>query len=150
MFRELKRDIDKNGCWNCTGRCSTNKGYHTITRNKKRMYVHRYMYEKTYWPIPEGMIVCHKCDNTHCINPEHLYLGTYHTNSVDMAKRHRHPNWNKLTEKEVLEIRMNKTERKEILWKRYNVHWTTIYNIKNKRRRKRLTDRYPLLSTTTK
>lgn len=57
--------------------------------NKKNIYIHREEYEKAYGPIPEGMVVRHKCDNTLCVRLSHLELGTQKDNIEDMWNRGR-------------------------------------------------------------
>lgn len=55
-------------------------------------YAHRLAWEEAYGSIPAGMSVLHTCDVRNCVNPEHLFLGTYKDNAQDMVKKGRH--WN--------------------------------------------------------
>jgi len=102
-----------NECWNWL-KCKDQKGYGFFRINKKMVRAHRlsYMIYNKIDEIPEGMLICHKCDNPPCINPKHLFIGTPHDNSQDCLIKNRNKcfygneNWNsKLNEKEVIEIR---------------------------------------------
>lgn len=55
---------------------------------RKRM-IHRLAYEALVGPIPPGMLVCHRCDNPRCHNPEHLFLGDHSANLADMILKGR-------------------------------------------------------------
>lgn len=85
-------DITEAGCWEWRGD-RNELGYGRITLKRKGLFkarVHRVMFERYFGPIPDGMIVRHKCDNPPCSNPDHLELGTMADNTRDMMERGRH------------------------------------------------------------
>jgi hypothetical protein len=98
------------GCWNWTGP-KIGKGYGMIRVPWTRSpgYVHRVAWIVHNGDIPRGMLVCHKCDNRLCGNPDHLFLGTSGDNLQDMRGKGRHlygerNTGAKLTEEQVLQI----------------------------------------------
>lgn len=111
-------------------------GYGVIQISRKRTKAHRVSFELHNGPIPEGMMVRHKCDNRPCINPDHLELGGQMENMADMVERgrslpgERQPNA-KLTDDQALEIisrlRLGETQRSLAI--EYGVSHTTIYSI---------------------
>jgi predicted DNA-binding protein (UPF0251 family) len=75
------------GCWKWTGAMSNGYGSFAIQRRSRG--AHRLSWEMKFGRIPDGLYVCHRCDNPPCVRPDHLFLGTAKDNNVDMVKKRR-------------------------------------------------------------
>jgi len=129
------------GCWIWTG-CKDRKGYGHIGIGSKLRSVaaHRISYKFAYGDFDQSLFVLHKCDNTSCVNPKHLFLGTHQDNMRDMVAKGRQvqgnygekANGSKLTNKDAKRIRELYFSGKEIqtvLAKMYSVHQRTVWRI---------------------
>jgi hypothetical protein len=82
--------IDANGCWNWLG-SKTKEGYGTVAYRGRAKKATRMSWVMTYGEIPDDLLVCHKCDNPSCINPQHFFLGTDKDNTHDSIAKGRKP-----------------------------------------------------------
>lgn len=125
------------GCYLWTGptrRGRTPYGY--LSYEGRTLYAHRASYAVAFGEIPPGMLVCHKCDNHACINPDHLFLGTFADNSADMVHKGRSQTGTrntaaKLTPEIVIYIRSCGLP-SEPLARQFGVHYTAIDQIKRR------------------
>lgn len=69
-------------CWIWAGRTNPD-GYGQFDCRNSTVPSHRYMWSMLNGEIPQGMVICHRCDNPKCVNPSHLFLGTVQDNVRD-------------------------------------------------------------------
>jgi len=139
FWKYVDKTSNPNGCWEWTS--SIEKTGYGRFWYKKCITVHRFSFELHKGNIPQGMIVCHACDNRKCVNPDHLWLGTYSDNSNDCVNKNRHARkgprgetqgQSKLTIVDIIDIRTKQMTSKEYAHK-YNVHPVHIRNIWSKK-----------------
>lgn len=89
--------VESTGCWiwNKATKMSSDKNgsqwvYGAFCMNGEQIASHRASWILFRGDIPRGHFVCHKCDVTRCVNPDHLFTGTPKDNTTDMVQKHRH------------------------------------------------------------
>lgn len=100
----------RNGCWIWTA-CIGSDGYGRVQCAEHRCErAHRIAYQIRYGEIPKGIVIMHSCDNSLCVNPQHLKVGSPLENSQDMVLKGRSAKGEKcartkFSDKTVAEIR---------------------------------------------
>lgn len=118
--------LRSNRPWQRYGRFSVWSGSKTVN-----FRAHRFAWMLANGQIPEGLNVLHRCDNTSCVNPNHLFVGTQKENVEDQRSKGRlwYGSRNgraKLTEQDVLAIRASDESDAELAAK-HGVWASTIY-----------------------
>ena len=136
----LKHVFKSETCWLWTGtKFSDGRGMFHIPRTGHSICAHRQSWIIYRGEIPKGKLVCHKCDVGHCVNPDHLFLGTSQDNTNDMLQKRRGNAWGhrqKLVPETVLQIRelyASGNHTLKDLGKMYNCHLGTIYDAIHRR-----------------
>lgn len=130
-------------CWDWIG--ATPGKYGVFCIGKANFGAHRVAYLLAFGKDPGALLVCHSCDNPHCVRPDHLFLGTSADNIEDRNSKGRQPKFapgsrtgerssaNKLSLKQVLEIR-GSVLGPSALALQYGVSHSTISLIKSGKR----------------
>lgn len=137
--RVTKLDGD-DACWIFTG-AKYSWGHGVIGSPEGHTGAHRISWIEANGEIPEGLHVCHRCDNPSCVRPSHLFLGTHQDNMTDMKLKGRAHLGEahgiaKLTNEKVLQIRSKYASgniSQKNLAKEFGVHVMTVNSIVHRR-----------------
>ena len=137
--RFLEKTVVVGDCWEWQGSVTVS-GYGQFSIRSRGFRAHRIAYELFVGPIPNGLLVCHKCDNTKCVNPNHLFVGSSQDNTDDMIAKGRtggmkgeaHP-FAKLSEEDICSIRVMTGTCKEI-GAQFDIGPMQVSRIKRKQR----------------
>jgi len=96
----------ESGCWVFAG----TQRYPQFMYRRRVWSAHRLAWVLAFGEVPDNLHVCHRCDNTKCVNIAHMFLGTHLDNIADKVQERRHcfGEWHpraKITDAEVAEIR---------------------------------------------
>jgi hypothetical protein len=94
LLKRIMRKVtkDPSGCWLWHGHKHP-KGYGMTAYRGKTINLHRAVYIATHnVRLLTEQLICHRCDVRHCVNPDHLFIGTAADNNRDCGNKGRHHN----------------------------------------------------------
>lgn len=130
----------ENECWNWQAKARHPYGYGRMSAGRNiHLKAHQIGWTLENGPIPEGMFVCHQCDNPRCCNPAHLFLGDQSANMRDAKAKGRmskppirtgqdHHN-TKLTNQQIAAIFLDKRSASAVA-SDYGVSTKTVYRVR--------------------
>lgn len=102
LSQRLSARTDKSGgqdaCWPLAGYSNPRNRYVQIAADwpeRRSLYGHRAAWILAHGPIPDGLVICHHCDNPRCVNPSHLFLATQGDNIRDAMNKGRFTAWHR-------------------------------------------------------
>ena len=104
-FRQNYFEDVYSGCFIWLGVLTRSNGYGKFNVQGKLEGAHRVAWQLRNGPIPKGIHVCQKCDNTRCVNPQHLFLGTPADNSISSRYSHQLVSFTKAPMPQLLMLR---------------------------------------------
>jgi hypothetical protein len=129
--------IREGDCIRCTSHALDNRGYPRMRRGGNPIRIARWILIRRHGYIPTGMVSRHTCDNTWCIRPDHIIIGTQSDNIRDRVERCRSADQrgengsnSKLTSLQVLEIREATGVAREIATK-FGTSIGNVYQIRH-------------------
>lgn len=133
FWEKVQKGPNENDCWIWTAAKrgqNLDYGVLKVSVEEGDVAAHKFSYELHNGPVPEGMLVCHTCDNPPCVNPAHLFTGTHRDNAIDREKKHRSSKHGlqKLDDKSAKEIKYSTLSQCK-LSKIYGVSRATIASI---------------------
>lgn len=90
-WSQVDQSGGKWGCWPwlLSTQKTRRRAYGNCWRDGRYDKAHRVMWELVNFPIPDGYVVMHLCDNAWCVNPNHLVVGTQEANTFDAKRKGR-------------------------------------------------------------
>jgi len=139
LLRILRNtSIRESGCWEWGGAKSM-KGYGRIQFEGRHWATHRLVAHIKIADVSEDAVVCHRCDNPCCLNPDHLFIGTQKQNVDDRDQKGRRNQARgerqgsaKLTAEEVLAIRLD-PRKPRVVAEAFGISHAHVGNIKANR-----------------
>lgn len=138
FFAERSKLNQETGCLEWTRHVNQN-GYGTVKHKRKTYPAHRFAWIQKYGPVPDGMVICHKCDNRKCINVDHLFIGTTLDNVRDKINKGRlrvaegeQSGTSKLTAKQIEQIVLD-SRPQTLIAKDHGVSQATISLVKQRK-----------------